>query len=224
VTMVHDLTGKKFERLLVLAHSEHRYGETYWLCQCDCGVEKVVRGSSLVTGKTKSCGCFARDKITQLNKTYSARRKHGLAGTPEYHAWHDMVSRCNKTSHESYTDYGGRGITVCERWHNFENFISDMGSRPSPSHSLERVNNSEGYYPENCIWATRFEQAINKRARKNNISGVRGVSWVKERNKWLATIGVMGELIYLGTFDSLEEATKVRKEAEIKYWKESEGS
>ncbi len=100
----------------------------------------------------------------QRRRNFSmAGLKHGQHKTPEYTAWLSMRQRCVNTKHPCYAGYGGRGITVCERWDLFENFISDMGKRPSPRHEIERLNNDKGYYPDNCAWKTRFEQMRNTR-------------------------------------------------------------
>ena len=158
------LTGKTFGRLLVLNKTERTVGCSrfyYWLCRCECGVEKEISYSSLVNGLTKSCGCLKREVSSQ-------DRKHGYAKfknkKPEYFAWQNMKDRCYNIKSPVYKDYGGRGIFVCEKWLNsFVSFISDMGEKPTTKHSLERVDNNKGYSPSNCIWATRKQQTANQR-------------------------------------------------------------
>lgn len=161
-----DRTGQRFGRLTVVKYAGQRGKKTasYWECLCDCGNTSVVLGSNL--GKrTNSCGCIAReDARRKIVKATQARRTHGLSNrTPEYRAWKCMMVRCYNTHRAKYARYGARGIVVCERWrHSFENFLADMGLRPSASHSLDRIDNDGNYCPENCRWATAQEQSRNK--------------------------------------------------------------
>ena len=171
-----DLTGQRFGRLLVkecIGKDKHR--NTIWRCMCDCCEEtKVLRGS-LLRGLTKSCGCYRGEKTVQRGT------KHGLWSTPEYKAWDAMKQRCYNTNHRSYHNYGGRGIYVCRRWRkSFENFIKDIGKRPSKNHSLDRINNSLCYLPFNCKWSTRTEQ--NRNNRHNRIIPFNGESFCM--SKW----------------------------------------
>ncbi len=126
-------------------------------CQCDCGQVRLISVSNLRSRKTTSCGCYHRQVVGELNKT------HGLSGSPEHKAWKAMRKRCNNKNTNSYASYGGRGISVCERWGCFENFLSDMGHKPGPGYSLDRIDNDKGYEPDNCRWATFAEQSVNKR-------------------------------------------------------------
>lgn len=155
-----DLTGHKYNRWTVLKLLPYDRTQTYWLCQCACGTLKEVEGYNLKMGKSKSCGCI-RDKInTEHFKT------HGLSGSKEHRAWTHMKDRCNNPNDKGYPHWGGRGITVCKRWMKFENFLKDMGSAPSPKHSIDRIDNDKGYSKKNCRWATYKQQGNNKR---NNV-------------------------------------------------------
>lgn len=142
---------------------------------------------------------------------------HGMTHTREYKIWHGMTRRCTSKNLKSYKNYGGRGIKVCERWQeSFMNFYADMGRRPSPMHSVERLDNNGDYEPSNCVWATPLEQSINKRAPSTSKSGYRGVS--KYRGKWRARIKFKDVEIQLGTFGDILDAIEARKRAEDVYY------
>lgn len=163
-----DLTGQRFGRWVVVEFGDLRGTHKFWRCKCDCGTEKAVDGKSLKRGISESCGCL-RSEIASERATRRMTR-HGAAKTgeitPEYCAWSAMIERCRNPNHVQYHDYGGRGIGVCERWMAFENFIADMGLRPSRRHSIDRIENSGGYEPGNCQWATKQEQERNKRTNR----------------------------------------------------------
>ena len=148
-----DLTGKKFGRWSVIKKQERRglYGSVPWLCQCDCGVQRDIVASTLVDGRSRSCGCWKSEKA----------RTHGKSRTAIYELWSGMLKRCSNTNSEQYANYGGRGIQVCERWKKFENFYADMGECPA-GHSLDRIDNNGNYEPRNCRWATQKQQVRNK--------------------------------------------------------------
>lgn len=160
-----DETGNRYHEWLVLKYAGRvtRY-QHRWLCKCSCGTQRFVLASILRNGTSKSCGCLQRKGI-------GTRKSHGDSigrkKTAEYRAWRGMKDRCLNKNSAAWNDYGGRGITVCDRWKkSFEDFLSDMGRKPAGSRiSLHRINNDEGYSPKNCIWAT---DKIQANARRNN--------------------------------------------------------
>ena len=155
-----DLEGMKFGRLLVLGWSRTQGKMAMWKCRCDCGREVEIFGGSLRHKRTLSCGCFGKERRIESHLKHGATRGHTM--NREYRAWCCMKARCNP-NHKQHKDYGGRGISVCDRWVNsFENFFSDMGSCP-PRMTLDRIDNDLGYYKQNCRWATRKQQGNNTR-------------------------------------------------------------
>jgi hypothetical protein len=156
-----DITsGQLFGRLTTIIAVKIRSSkELCWNCRCSCGEFYTVRQSALRSGATKSCGCY-NDEIRRKEKHHLT---HGLAGTPVYHAWQTMTARCLNKKKWNYKNYGGRGIKVCDRWLRFENFLEDMGEKPSSKHSLDRIDNNGDYCKANCRWATLDIQAQNKR-------------------------------------------------------------
>lgn len=158
-----DLSGKRFSRWFILSGAGITGGSYYWLCQCDCGTIKKVQSTYLRNGESKSCGCLRNEDRWKTATTHGGTR-NGII-IPEYRSWVAMKTRCYNKNNPAYKYYGGRGIEVCERWINsFYNFLSDMGVRPSPTHSLDRFPNKNGNYgPSNCRWATKKEQARNTR-------------------------------------------------------------
>jgi len=131
-----------------------------WTCRCDCGGMTAAWGPHLHRGNTASCGCIKREHLAKLS---AAKVTHGRTHTVEYRIWGGMIDRCTNTKGKDWANYGGRGITVCERWRSFENFFVDMGLRPSPKHSVDRIDNDGPYAPGNCRWATPKVQCGNSR-------------------------------------------------------------
>jgi hypothetical protein len=160
-----DLTGKRFGRLSVIRESgRDKHNKPLWVCLCDCGEERTILGNSLSRNKTKSCGCLQSDTVTSMS-TKHGHAKRGKVST-EHIIWSLMIQRCTNENATNYKYWGGRGISVCDRWlHSFENFLKDMGERPSINHSLDRKENDGNYEPSNCRWATRTEQVMNRRPR-----------------------------------------------------------
>lgn len=152
----------KFGRLTAIERSAtQRRHVSEWVCRCDCGETRSVATDKLNSGNTKSCGCLQRDKAGARLRT------HGACQTPEYRVWRSIRERCRLRPHPRY---GGRGIDVCDRWFDsFQAFIADMGKRPTPKHTLERIDGDRNYEPSNCKWATWIEQ-------NNNKAGIRKVT------------------------------------------------
>jgi hypothetical protein len=160
-----DLVGTRFGKLVVVSdEGNNRFGQSAWKCVCDCGGSTVTSGVNLRNNHSRSCGCIRDTELAARRLTHGATsQREPVAFEPEYKIWMSMHARCKKLSDSRY---GGRGITVCSNWSGkdgYANFIKDMGSRPDPSMSIDRINNEHGYSPENCRWSTITEQTRNKR-------------------------------------------------------------
>lgn len=157
-----DLTSHRFGRLVVTDLAGFtKFKQARWNCLCDCGRAKIVQSSNLRSGHVTSCGCYSQE-IRERAKSHGYARKG--ARHSEYSAWAGMKRRCNNPKNVDFKDYGGRGIMVCDRWRDsFNAFLTDMGRKPSPKHSIDRINVDGNYEPSNCRWATPLEQRSNRR-------------------------------------------------------------
>ena len=180
---LNDVSGMKFGRYTVICRSgSDKRGQATWLCRCECGREKVVRGYALRRGTAKSCGCLVVDTSRALHTTHGLVRDNLKA----YRAWAAMKTRCYNQNFKSYPDYGGRGITVCASWINsFEQFFLDMGPPPDGL-TLDRIDYNSGYSKSNCRWASQYQQQNNKR---NNVRiTLNGVT--KSVRQWAEDLGI----------------------------------
>lgn len=170
-----DVLGRRFGRLLVVGPTSSKGGRLRWLCSCDCGERAFVTAHCLVTGMTRSCGCLHRESAIRTGRwsillAQATRVTHGLTRGgnwhPLYAIWRGMKQRCNDPNHGNYRYYGGRGIRICARWRNFALFVADMGPRPTPHHTVDRIDNDGNYEPGNVRWATWKEQNASGRRRR----------------------------------------------------------
>lgn len=216
-----DITGNRYgnliveklqERVIRLSDNKPIY---YWLCKCDCGNTKISSTNNLTSGNTRSCGCLL------LDYQQNTPRKIPKDLIKMYSNLYNAINRCNNPKSTYYDYYGGRGITITDRWmggeQGFNNFLEDMGKCPKGL-SLDRIDVNKGYYKENCRWASDSEQSFNTRKYKNNTSGRTGVLWNKSRNNWIAEISKEGKRNRLGSFGTFEEAVLAREKAEIEYY------
>lgn len=182
---VRNLLGRHFKRWRVVAFAGVVNKKRRWKCICDCGIIRTVTTDALISGISGSCGCLQKEAASKHNRT------HGLNRTPEHNSWGHMKQRCLNKKCANYSGYGGRGIKICKRWLKFENFISDMGKRPGPRFTIERIDNDGDYKPGNCRWATHKEQVNNQGS--NTMVTLDGIT--KNVSQWALEIGVSAKLL-----------------------------
>lgn len=199
-----NLAGTTFNRWTVIKKVSET-GKSVWLCRCVCGEMRDVRGSNLMNGKSKSCGCLHKEIIST----------HRMSKDPTYNSWKSCVNRCSEADRKYY---GAEGVTVCDRWvESFENFLEDMGERPEGT-TLNRVGGAKVYSKETCEWVNNSIQGFDKRLASNNKTGVTGVRWDQHSSRYKAQISFKGRQIHLGTFKDFDSAVSSRLLAETKYY------
>lgn len=202
-----DRRGQRFGRLLVIEEAgRNALKKVMWQCLCDCGKKTAVPSGCLVTGNTTSCGCFLQEKIT----------KHGGWKKASYNTWRAMMRRCYKQQDKDYPRYGGKGVSVCARWHEYLNFAADMGE-PHGDETLDRKDVYGDYEPDNCRWAGVKTQNRNLRIRANSVTGVTGVSKTVS-GTYMAKVSVGTKAFYSKCFKTVEDAAAARKELERLHW------
>lgn len=215
-----NFVGRTFGRLTVIAEAPSIGPYSASLCRCLCGKDKVVANHNLKRGTTQSCGCYAKEKWAESLRERKPQRKHGASKTITYSSWSAMYNRCLNKSYQNYKRYGGRGITLCDRWSDpdfgYTNFVSDMGERPSKAYSIDRIDSTKGYELGNCRWATKIQQGRNSLS-KGALSGFKGVTF-KEKMKskpWRAIIHSVKDYS-LGYYETKEEAALAYNVASVR--------
>jgi len=167
-------------RLTFIEKAPTRKEKSRGIYQCSCGKIKEIDNTLVKNNIVKSCGCLQKERASNSSKT------HGLSKTPEYYIWKAMIQRITNSNNKQYFNYGGRGLTISEKWNDFTVFIKDMGKRPAPKYSIERIDNSLGYCKENCKWATIIEQSNNRR--NNRILTLNGKS--QNLSQWAIELSI----------------------------------
>jgi len=199
--------GEKANCLQLIKKTNDQYG----IFLCDCGDLKEIYRNSVRREYTKSCGCKTGYYVSLNRKRVVRGARENGKPTSEYIVWKGMRQRCNNKNNYNYPRYGGRGIIICSRWNDFELFLSDIGKRPTPKHSLDRTDNNKGYSPDNCRWATASEQARNRSSSVVNP----GVTMHKTTGKWRARYTKGYKEHHIGLFSTEKEAVKALLEVRV---------
>lgn len=181
------IAGRQYGRLTALEEAGRKDGKILWRCFCSCGEEAWATACDIRRGTKKSCGCLKRERDRRWTRT------HGMSKTPTYRSWQAMLARCTNPNNQDYADYGGRGIQVCDAWRSsFENFLADMGVKPSKAYTLDRVEVNGNYEKGNCRWITQAEQTMNtRRTRRLTHNGE-----TRSLTEWARILGVCKNTMY----------------------------
>lgn len=200
-----ELTGQRFGRLTVIKYAGSENYKSLWLCKCDCGKEKIVKGQDLKRGATRSCGCLRDETVKNQAQMYPADVRIKRLR----HIWHGMLRRCNDPNHNCYHHYGGRGISVCDEWNDYVSFARwSLKNGYDDNLSIDRINNDGNYEPSNCRWVTPREQLYNKRT--NRFATINGIT--KTITEWSEEYGQDPNTVFtrIGKGMALEEALSKR--------------
>lgn len=197
--------GTRFGRLMTVGNRTWEKHAVVW-CICECGNFSLPHISTLIVGKSKSCGCLRKELLL---KKFT---KHKMSKTKEHNTWVRIRQRCENPKNSDYYLYGGRGISVCERWQSFENFYADMGDAPSENHSIDRIDGTKNYEPSNCRWATVAEQSQNR----NCVLKVTHNSQTKTLKEWELVTGIKAETIYARIFNYYWPVGRALNYSEVK--------
>lgn len=223
-----DLTGQRFGRLTVVCRNGIKNKAAAWKCLCDCGNEKTISGTTLRSGASKSCGCLCKELSAQRGSNRwggigNPKHNHGMAGTIIHKKWKSIVQRCTNPKNSHYHLYGGCGVKICDEWRYdfqvFYDYVSKLPHFGEKGRSIDRFPNKRGNYePGNVRWATDEEQARNQNIQYNNKTGVSGVHWDKKEQTYVVRFYKDGKRKRIGHSKDLNEAIRIRREAEMKYW------